>query len=199
MTFTIYFDNIGAWIWFNSPSDVALGAARDARDDGQAAGAWIDASARRGRFVHHYGAFRLANIGWVGSQTGYKGAGEDPATGIYDNYEEFRRLGGAKRLHRARVDIAVRAGDGHAGRVHEGEVPGVEHPMQVSCGQIARYPLSMKSRYQESIEFGLVDHGRRANRGERFGGEQHTCRGHRNDRANALVLQRRQGRGRGHW
>lgn len=43
----------------------------------------------------HYGAFRLANIGWVGSQTGYKGAGEDPATGIYDNYEEFRRLGGA--------------------------------------------------------------------------------------------------------
>lgn len=43
----------------------------------------------------HHGAFRLANIGWVGSQTGYKGAGEDPATGIYDNYEEFRRLGGA--------------------------------------------------------------------------------------------------------
>lgn len=43
----------------------------------------------------HHGAFRLANIGWVGSQTGYKGAGEDPATGIYDAYEEFRRLGGA--------------------------------------------------------------------------------------------------------
>lgn len=43
----------------------------------------------------HYGAFRLANIGWVGSQTGYKGDGKKPATGIYDNYEEFRRLGGA--------------------------------------------------------------------------------------------------------
>lgn len=43
----------------------------------------------------HYGAFRLANIGWVGSQTGYKGDGKEPATGIYDNYEEFRRLGGA--------------------------------------------------------------------------------------------------------
>ncbi|MCD2324127.1 CocE/NonD family hydrolase [Sphingomonas sp. IC-56] len=43
----------------------------------------------------HYGAFRLANIGWIGSQTGYKGSGKDPATGIYDNYEEFRRLGGA--------------------------------------------------------------------------------------------------------
>lgn len=43
----------------------------------------------------HYGAFRLANIGWIGSQTGYKGKGEDPATGIYDNYEEFRRMGGA--------------------------------------------------------------------------------------------------------
>ena len=43
----------------------------------------------------HYGAFRLANIGWIASQTGYKSKGQDPATGIYDNYEEFRRLGGA--------------------------------------------------------------------------------------------------------
>ncbi|MDE2404186.1 MAG: CocE/NonD family hydrolase [Sphingomonadales bacterium] len=43
----------------------------------------------------HHGAFRLANIGWIGSQTGFKGAGDEPATGIYDNYEEFRRYGGA--------------------------------------------------------------------------------------------------------
>lgn len=43
----------------------------------------------------HHGAFRLANIGWIASQTGYKGRGQDPPTGIYDNYEEFRRLGGA--------------------------------------------------------------------------------------------------------
>ncbi|MBX9795248.1 CocE/NonD family hydrolase [Sphingomonas sp.] len=43
----------------------------------------------------HYGAFRLANIGWIASQTGYKGRGRDPATGIYDNYDEFRRIGGA--------------------------------------------------------------------------------------------------------
>ncbi|MDE2597835.1 MAG: CocE/NonD family hydrolase [Sphingomonadales bacterium] len=43
----------------------------------------------------HYGAFRLANIGWIGSQTGFKGAGEEAQTGIYDNYEEFRRYGGA--------------------------------------------------------------------------------------------------------
>ena len=49
----------------------------------------------RGDDWFHNGAFRLANIGWIGSQTGYKGAGQDPATGIYDNYEEFRRLGGA--------------------------------------------------------------------------------------------------------
>ena len=46
----------------------------------------------------HYGAFRLANIGWVGSQTGYKGDGSEPATGIYDNYEEFRRIGGGERM-----------------------------------------------------------------------------------------------------
>lgn len=49
----------------------------------------------------HYGAFRLANIGWIGSQTGYKGEGNDPATGIYDNYEEFRRLGGANEWAKA--------------------------------------------------------------------------------------------------
>jgi hypothetical protein len=43
----------------------------------------------------HYGAFRLANIGWIGSQTGYKAAGKKPGTGVYDQYEEFRRIGGA--------------------------------------------------------------------------------------------------------
>lgn len=43
----------------------------------------------------HYGAFRLANIGWIASQTGYKGAGKHVGTGIYDQYEEFRRIGGA--------------------------------------------------------------------------------------------------------
>ncbi len=43
----------------------------------------------------HYGAFRLANIGWIGTQTGYKGSGKKPGTGIYDHYEEFRHLGGA--------------------------------------------------------------------------------------------------------
>jgi uncharacterized protein len=48
----------------------------------------------------HHGAFRLANIGWIGSQTGYKGKGDDPATGIYDNYDEFRRLGGANEWAR---------------------------------------------------------------------------------------------------
>ena len=38
----------------------------------------------------HYGAFRLANIGWIGSQTGYKGAGHAPPSGGYDDYENFR-------------------------------------------------------------------------------------------------------------
>lgn len=35
----------GAWIWFNTPSDVALGAARDARHDAQAAVRWLRANA----------------------------------------------------------------------------------------------------------------------------------------------------------
>ena len=38
----------------------------------------------------HYGAFRLANIGWIGSQTGYKGAGKAPASGGWDDYDNFR-------------------------------------------------------------------------------------------------------------
>ncbi|MDQ0838076.1 CocE/NonD family hydrolase [Sphingomonas faeni] len=43
----------------------------------------------------HYGAFRLANIAWLGSQTGYKGAGKAPPTGGYDDYENFREVGSA--------------------------------------------------------------------------------------------------------
>jgi uncharacterized protein len=43
----------------------------------------------------HYGAFRLANIAWLGSQTGYKGAGKAPPTGGYDDYDNFRRIGSA--------------------------------------------------------------------------------------------------------
>jgi len=43
----------------------------------------------------HYGAFRLANIGWIGGQTGFKGRGSVPSFGIYDDYDQFRRIGSA--------------------------------------------------------------------------------------------------------
>ncbi|MGJ3648955.1 CocE/NonD family hydrolase [Sphingomonas sp. GlSt437] len=43
----------------------------------------------------HYGAFRLANIGWIASQTGYKGAGTEPPSGMYDDYDQFRDIGSA--------------------------------------------------------------------------------------------------------
>ena len=43
----------------------------------------------------HYGAFRLAIIGWLGSQTGFKGAAPEPASGFYDDYDQFRRIGSA--------------------------------------------------------------------------------------------------------
>lgn len=43
----------------------------------------------------HYGAFRLANIGWIGSQTGYKGAGAAPPSTTYDDYDQFRNVGSA--------------------------------------------------------------------------------------------------------
>ncbi|SKB31924.1 CocE/NonD family hydrolase [Sphingopyxis flava] len=38
----------------------------------------------------HHGAFRLANIAWIGGQTGYKGEGKVPSTGGYDDYDNFR-------------------------------------------------------------------------------------------------------------
>ena len=40
----------------------------------------------------HYGAFRLPNIGWLGSQTGYKGEGKAPPSGGYDDYDNFRTI-----------------------------------------------------------------------------------------------------------
>ncbi|MBY0519201.1 MAG: CocE/NonD family hydrolase [Sphingomonas sp.] len=43
----------------------------------------------------HYGAFRLANIGWIAEQTGYKGEGREPPSGAFDDYETFRQVGSA--------------------------------------------------------------------------------------------------------
>ncbi len=43
----------------------------------------------------HYGAFRLANIAWLGGQTGYKGGGTVPPTGGWDDYDNFRDIGSA--------------------------------------------------------------------------------------------------------
>jgi putative CocE/NonD family hydrolase len=43
----------------------------------------------------HYGAFRLANIAWLGGQTGYKAKGTVPPTGGYDDYDNFREVGSA--------------------------------------------------------------------------------------------------------
>ena len=43
----------------------------------------------------HYGAFRLANIAWLGGQTGYKGEGKVPSTGGWDDYDNFREIGSA--------------------------------------------------------------------------------------------------------
>jgi hypothetical protein len=37
----------------------------------------------------------------------------------------------AIKTRRVRGDVAVGARDGHAGRIHEGKVPGVRYPMQV--------------------------------------------------------------------
>ena len=48
----------------------------------------------------HYGAFRLTNIGWLGGQTGYKGAGKAPPSGGYDDYDNFRAIGGANEWAR---------------------------------------------------------------------------------------------------
>ena len=52
----------------------------------------------------HYGAFRLANIGWLGSQTGYKGAGKAPPSGGYDDYDNFRRLSAGEWASRSGYD-----------------------------------------------------------------------------------------------
>ena len=43
----------------------------------------------------HHGAFRLPNIGWIAAQTGYKGGGEAPSTGGWDDYDNFRKVGSA--------------------------------------------------------------------------------------------------------
>jgi len=43
----------------------------------------------------HYGAFRLPNIGWISSITGYKAGGPTPPNGGWDDYDTFRKVGSA--------------------------------------------------------------------------------------------------------
>ena len=62
-----------------------------------------------------------------------------------------------------------------------------------AAGRLLATHSGMKPRHQESIELCLVDHGRRPHTGERFRSQQHTCRRHRDDSANALILERRRG------
>ena len=53
----------------------------------------------------HYGAFRLTNIGWLGGQTGYKGAGKAPRSGDdYDDYENFRTISAGDWAKRSGYD-----------------------------------------------------------------------------------------------
>jgi len=64
----------GAWIWFNSPSDVALGAARDARHDAQAAVRWLRAhAAEYGVDAGHIGA-----VGYSAGAITAIGVGQHP-------------------------------------------------------------------------------------------------------------------------
>src|SRR3546814_14835227 len=58
----------------------------------------------------HHGAFRLANIAWIGGQTGYKAGGTVPSNGGYDDYENFQigRASCRERVCQVRVDLGVR-------------------------------------------------------------------------------------------
>ena len=58
----------------------------------------------------HYGAFRLANIAWLGGQTGYKGEGTAPPTGGYDDYDNFRDVGRRASGRRSRATTSCRCG-----------------------------------------------------------------------------------------
>lgn len=52
----------------------------------------------------HYGAFRLTNIGWLGAQTGYKGAGKAPPSGGWDDYDNFRAISAGDWAKRSGYD-----------------------------------------------------------------------------------------------
>ncbi|MGH8031640.1 MAG: hypothetical protein ACREO8_04560 [Luteimonas sp.] len=54
-----------ATAWQGAQDSVQLNLLASDGDFGQATGAWIDASARRGRYLHNYGAYRLApDLAW---------------------------------------------------------------------------------------------------------------------------------------
>ena len=67
----------------------------------------------------HHGAFRLANIAWLGAQTGYKGEGKAPPTGGWDDYDNFREVGSAGEwAQRSGYDQLISVSSFHAERAN---------------------------------------------------------------------------------
>lgn len=108
----------GAWIWFNSPSDVALGAARDARHDAQAAVRWLRANATEyGVDPGHIGA-----VGYSAGAITAIGVGqhaEDP--GDSGNPEQSSAICVAVSLSGIAVEGPIEADDAPVLMFHGGD------------------------------------------------------------------------------
>lgn len=106
----------GEWIWFNSPSDVVLGAARDARHDAQAAVRWLRANAEQ------YGV----DAGHIGA-VGYS-AGGITAIGMAQHPEDPGDSGTADQSSQVCVAVAI------SGIAVEGAIEADDAPVMMFHG-----------------------------------------------------------------
>jgi acetyl esterase/lipase len=141
----------GAWIWFNSPSDVALGAARDARHDAQAAVRWLRANAAEyGIDAGHIGA-----VGYSAGAITAIGVGQHPEDpGDSGTPEESSKICVAASLSGIAVEGDIEADDAPVLMFHGGD----DFIVPVSYARETAWKAALNKKLVGYVEFPGIGH-----------------------------------------
>lgn len=141
----------GAWIWFNSPSEVALGAARDARHDAQAAVRWLRANAAE------YGidAGHIGTVGYSAGAITAVGVGQHPEDpGDSGNPGQSSKVCVAVSLSGIAVEGNIEADDAPVLMFHGGD----DFIVPVSYARQSAWVAAVNKRLVDYVEFPKIGH-----------------------------------------
>ncbi len=141
----------GAWIWFNSPSDVALGAARDARHDAQAAVRYLRANAAE------YGIDpgRIGAVGYSAGAITAIGVGQHPEDpGDSGTPGVSSKICLAVSLSGIAVEGDIEADDAPVLMFHGGD----DFIVPVSYARQSAWKAAVAKRLVDYVEFPKIGH-----------------------------------------